>query len=247
MERYISFILMMFMFMNQLFSQTVSSDITFDERVHNFGTILEKNGKVSHSFVFHNRSRKLVIIDRVYSDCGCVGKLLSKASIKPGEKGVVTITFDPAYKAGFFSREIAVFFNEDKNYNHIWIEGSVKPYEHPIQEDYPYNFGNGLYLRLKVMAFGYMKPGETKQMELHYANNTGKGMTLNFVAGENKKGLKYTDPGKVESKKRGTITFYYTMPRLNDDVIIHLHPYVNGRKSAETFDLKILNANKINR
>ena len=33
-------------------AQNLSTDITFEERVHNFGTILEKNGKVSHTFVF---------------------------------------------------------------------------------------------------------------------------------------------------------------------------------------------------
>lgn len=242
MKRYAGFLLMMFMYTNLLHSQTVSSAITFDERVHNFGTILEKNGKVSHAFVFYNRGQSPVVISQVYSDCGCVSKVVSKTLIKPGEKGVLTVTFDPAYKAGFFSKEIAIFFDDNKNYNHVWVEGTVKPYEHPVWEDYPYNFGGGLHLRLKVMAFGYMKPGETKQMELHYANNTDKMMTLSFVADGNKNGLKYIDPGRIEPKKRGVMTFSYTMPPLKSNAIIHLHPYINGRKSVKTLDIKVLSS-----
>lgn len=242
MERYIGLILMMLMFAEPLHSQSFSSEITFEERVHDFGTVLEKDGKVSHAFVFHNRGQSPVLIDQVYSDCGCVGKVLSKALIKPGEKGIITITFNPAYKSGFFSKEVAVFFNGGKNYNHIWVQGTVKPYEHPVQEDYPYAFGDGLYLRLKVMAFGYMKPGETKQMELHYANNTSKAMSLSFAAGENRSGLTYINPGKIGPKKRGVMTFYYTMPRSDNDVTLHLHPYVNGKKSAETLVIKVLHS-----
>jgi len=146
-------------------AQNLSTDITFDERVHNFGTILEKNGKVSHTFVFKNSGKKAVVINEVNSGCGCIGKVLSKDPVKAGEKGKLTITFDPGYKSGFFSKEIVVYSNNGQDFNRIWVEGIITPAEHPIEDDYPYNFGSGLYLRLKVMAFGYLKPGETKEME----------------------------------------------------------------------------------
>ena len=227
-------------------AQTLSTDITFEERVHNFGTILEKNGKVSHTFVFKNNGKKAAVINETYSGCGCIGKVLSKDPVKPGEKGKLTITFDPVYKSGFFSKEVVVYSNNGQEYNRIWVEGVITPAEHPIEDDYPYNFGSGLYLRLKVMAFGYLKPGETKEMELHYANGTGKEMTLNFTVAGNKEGsLKFTNPGKIAPKARGVIKFSYTMPMLsNDDVVLHLNPYVNNKKITETIEIKILNANK---
>ena len=97
------------------------------------------------------------------------------------------------------------------------------------------------------MAFGYVKPGETKQVELHYANNTSKPMELNLVADGSNNGLKFNNPGKLKPKERGVMMVSYTLPLLeNGDVIIHLHPFVNGKKIKETLDIKVLNWNKFN-
>jgi len=241
----VAIVVVLVSFINASYAQTLSATISFEERVHEFGTILEKNGKVSHSFVFHNNGKTPVTINDIRSDCGCIGKVISNPTVKPGGKGVITITYNPQYKSGFFSKEIMIYSNEGKEFNHVWVEGTVTPMEHPVQEDYPYNFGNGLYLRLKVMAFGYAKPGETKQVELHYANNTNKPMTLSFMADGGKNDLKYNNPGKLTPREQGVMVFSYTMPlSYTDDVVIHLHPVVNGIKIKETLDAKILNWNK---
>lgn len=243
--RYIAAIVSLFVFQHVLYSQTLSSTITFEERVHDFGTIQEKNGRVSHTFVFRNNSTSPVVINDIYSGCGCIGKSMSKDPVKPGGTGKVLITFNPEYKSGQFSKEILVYSNNGQNYNRIWVEGKVTPAEHPVEDDYPYSFGNGLHLRLKVMAFGYLKPGETREMELHYANATDKAMTLNFSIDGNKAGLKFTNPGKIEPKQRGVVKFSYTMPYSgSNDVIFKLNPYVNNKKLAEALEVKILNDSK---
>jgi hypothetical protein len=222
-------------------AQTPSESIQFEERVHNFGSIQEKNGKVSHTFVFQNKGKTPVTIDDIHSTCGCIGKMVTQGAIKPGGKGKVTITFDPGYKSGFFSKEIVVLSNNKEQYNRIWVEGNIQPMDHPIEEDYPYNFGHGLYLRLKVMAFGYLSPGDTKQMELHYANATGQEMTLQFAPEVNRVGLKFTNPGKLKPGQRGVIKVEYTMPQGNgNQVLLKLFPVVNGVKLKETVDLRIL-------
>lgn len=246
MERYIFALLTLIIFTGPLHSQTPSSTITFEERIHDFGTINEANGKVSHSFIFHNKGKTPVLINEIYSGCGCIGKVLTKAPVKPGEKGEVTIIFNPDYKSGFFSKEVVVYHNNGQNYNRIWVKGVIIPCEHPIEDDYHYNFGDGLYLRLKVMAFGYLMTGETKKMDLHYANDTNKEMTLSFFAEGNKGGLKFENPGKIGPGNRGFVTFYYTMPYLNnDDIVICLYPIVNNKKLTTTLDIKILNENKL--
>lgn len=233
---------------NPLRSQTPSPDIAFRERVYNFDTILEEKGKVSHIFVFENKGKKPVTIDDIYSTCGCIGKFISKGPVKPGAKGKVTITFDPGYKSGFFSKEIMVYSNNRQHYSRIWVEGVIKPAEHPIEEEYPYNFGAGLYLRLKVVAFGYVKPGETKQVQLHYANGTDKELNVDFVAAADKAGLKFTSPGKIKAKARGVITIAYTMPVASkEDVIVDLYPYVNNKKLAAAVTVKILNELNLNK
>jgi hypothetical protein len=235
----------MFVWFNDLYAQTPLATIQFEERLYNFGTILEKNGKVSHTFVFKNNGKTPVVINDIYSGCGCIGKTHSEKPVPPGAKGSVTVTFDPGYKSGFFSKEIVVCSNSSQNYNRIWVEGNITPAEHPIEEDYLYNFGNGLYLRLKVMAFGYAKSGETKQMELHYANATDKEMILNFAIKDNKAGLKFNNPGKIGAKAKGIMTFSYTMPTgSKEDVVFTVYPYVNNKRSTQTLEVKILSESK---
>jgi len=227
-------------------AQTPSSTVSFSEKVYDFRTILEKKGKVSHTFVFYNKGNTPVVIDQIYSDCGCIGKVVSKKPVKPGGKGEIVITFNPEYKSGFFSKEIVVYSNNGQSYNRIWVQGKVTPDEHPIEDDYPYNFGEGLYLRLKVMALGYIKPGETKQIELHFANATNKGMTLGFTGNGNLPGLKFVNPGKVGPKAIGVIKFSYTMPSSEvNDVTFILYPTVNKKKLNETLEVKILNEKKL--
>ena len=247
-KRYCTIVLAILFCIDHSFSQTPSTNISFDERIHDFGTILEKDGKVTHTFVFHNNGKTPVVINDIYSDCGCIGKIVTNSPVKPGEKGKVTITFNPDYKSGFFSKEIVVYSNNRQSYNRIWVQGNVKPAEHPIEDDYPYNFGEGLYLRLKVMAFGYVAPGETKQMELNYANSTNKEMTVNFMVQGKKDGLRFTNPIKIGPKGRGVVNFTYTMPHLSkDDALIYIIPYVNNKKVKDTLEIKVLNANDLHR
>jgi hypothetical protein len=234
-------------FIQESDAQTPSAHIAFTERVYNFGTIEESKGKVSHTFVFKNNGKTDVTIADIHSACGCIGKAVTKGPVKPGAKGEVTITFDPVYKSGFFSKEIVVFSNNGNDYNRIWVEGNITAAEHPVTDAHPYKFGKGLYLRLKVMAFGYMKPGETKQVELHYANDINEEMTLNFVAQGNQPGLKFTNPGKIGPKAKGVMRVSYTMPGPgNDDTVIRINVYVNNKKLTEILEAKILSDNRRN-
>ncbi len=227
-------------------AQTLSTAVAFDERVFNFGTIKEKDGKVFHTFIFHNTGKGPVTISNIYSGCGCIGQALSKTTIRPGEKGKVMITFNPEYKSGFFSKEILVYSNDNKDYNHIWVEGNIVPMEHAVADDYPYDFGSGLHLRLEVMAFGYMKPAESREMVLHYANATNKEMELNFVPVKNMAGLTFTNPGKIGPKAKGVVSFSFTTPAAwNRDMLVQLYPYVNKRRLNRPLVVKILNGNQI--
>lgn len=237
--------LMLFVLIGSPKAQTLSKSIVFEERVYSFGSILEKDGEVSHSFVFMNNSETPVTIADVHSSCGCIGKVVANGPVKPGGKGKVTITFDPRYKSGFFSKEIIVFSNGGKEFNRIWVEGTIKPAEHPVTDAYPYDFGNGLYLRLKVLAFGYMKPGETKHMELHYANDTNEEMVLSFLTEGMKAGLRFINPGKIAPKQKGVIRISYSMSwNMKEDALFRLIPYVNQKKQREVVEVKILNEYK---
>lgn len=242
MKRFIAFLLLGIIFQNRVQAQTLAEGIVFEKRVHSFGTIKEVNGKVSYTFVFKNNGNTPVAISSINSGCGCIGNAVSKKPVPAGGKGQVTVTFNPEYKSGFFSKEIVVMSNNDQEFNRIWVEGTIIPSEKPIEHDYPYNYGSGLYLRLEVMAFGYVKAGTAKQMELHYANATDKEMTLGFVVADKKGNLVFKNPGKIGAKARGVTTFSFTMPYLgNEDVTYKVYPYVNNKKLDKPVAVKILN------
>jgi hypothetical protein len=218
----------------------------FEERVYNFGTINEKDGKVSHTFYFRNTSKKPVTVTDVNTGCSCVGNVLRKGAVKPGERTALMITFDPSYKSGFVSKEIFIFSEGGKQFNHVWVEGNIVAGERAIENDYPYNFGNDLHLRYKVMALGYVQPGQSKKMELPFANAGNKPMTLTFSPRSNKEALKFTNPGKVGPNGRGTVVFTYTMPfQQQGDVLINLDVYVNGTKLPEPLVVRVLRENKL--
>lgn len=242
MKQFILLLLLGFIIKTAALAQTLAESIVFEQRVHSFGTIKEANGKVSYTFVFKNNGKTPVTISSINSGCGCIGNVISKKPVPAGGKGQVTVSFNPEYKSGFFSKEIVVMSDNDKAFNRVWVEGTIIPSEKPIEHEYPYNFGSGLYLRLEVMAFGYVKAGATKQMELHYANGTDKEMTLGFVVEDNKGNLVFKNPGKIGAKAKGITSFSFTMPYLgNEDVAYKVYPYVNNKKLARPIAVKILN------
>jgi len=112
-----------------------------NERVHDFGTIMEIKGKVSYTFVLTNKDKSPVAITNVNAWCGCTTSEYSKAPIMPGKTGKVTVTFDPNSRPGKFSKEVVVMLNDGKAYMRLWVKGNVVHYLHPVTEDHPYYFG----------------------------------------------------------------------------------------------------------
>ena len=96
-----------------------------------------------------------------------------------------------------------------KLYNHVWVEGNIISGERAIENDYPYNYGNDLHLRFKVLALGFVQPGQLKKVELPFANAGNKPMTLTFSPRNNNKDLQFTNPGKVAPNGRGAVLFTY--------------------------------------
>lgn len=99
----------------------------FDNTLHNFEAIPEDGGTVSHDFVFTNvGDGPLVIID-INTNCGCTTAQYPQAPIVAGEKGVITITFDPKGNPGEFAKEIIVKSNANKKRTKLRIKGMVIP------------------------------------------------------------------------------------------------------------------------
>jgi len=226
---------------SSLCSQTFSKSIEFEEKEYNFGKIYEKKGIVSHTFIFKNIGKETVTISDVVPDCGCTTTDFTKHLVKPGKKGKIKVTFNPYYRPGFFSKEIVVLSNKQENYSRIWIKGNVIPFTHPVDEDYPYSFGKGLHFNLKVLAFGDMKKGAVKSIQLKYANALKRAMTLGFIVEGNNKDVKISNPGKIKSGARGEIIVYYTHnTTTHGETVIVIHLVVNGKQLLQTIKVKAI-------
>ncbi|HEY8388986.1 MAG TPA: DUF1573 domain-containing protein, partial [Parasegetibacter sp.] len=199
----------------------------------------------SHTFTFKNVGQSPVVISEIISGCGCIGKAASQKPVLPGKTGQVTISYDPAYRPGFFSKEIVVLSNNNQHYSRIWVEGNVIPYEHPIEEAYPYYFGDSVYFRLKVLAFGHLRPGESRKVVLHFANTSSVDKTIRFDADGDSRGLAYEKEVTLPAKGKGTLEFNFTMPFTvsNRDIEFFLHPVVGNRKMKESFKVWALKDN----
>jgi hypothetical protein len=100
------------------------SKLKFEKDTHDFGNI-PQGTPATYEFSFVNNSNKDVLIKNVGTSCGCTAPSYTKTAIKPGEKGVITATFNAA-AAGPFNKTLTVFTSEEGvNPKGIVIKGNV--------------------------------------------------------------------------------------------------------------------------
>ena len=88
--------------------------MTFEEKIHDFGTIKEADGPVSYSFEFTNTGNEPLVIINVNASCGCTRPEYSKEPIRPGKKGEIKVTYNPAGRPGEFDKEVKIRTNGNK-------------------------------------------------------------------------------------------------------------------------------------
>lgn len=98
-----------------VFASDGGPHIEFAEKTHDFGTIHESNGRVSTSFEFTNTGDKPLVIVTAYASCGCTKPKYPEAPIAPGQKGEISVTYNPANRRGEFSSTVTVTTNDKKN------------------------------------------------------------------------------------------------------------------------------------
>jgi len=208
-----------------------SNTFQYDKRVYDFGTIQEKKGPVNHVFTFTNKGNKPVAITQVNSWCGCTTANYTKSAIMPGKTATIKVIYNPYSRPGKFSKEIDVLLNDGKEYTRIWVKGNVIGYLHPVREDYPYFFGDGLYMGFNVLPFATLKVGETYTFDQRIANDTNKPMTVEFKRMPDNRVLKMPDKIQLKPKERTTFKVTYRAAKeysYNRHILIY--PIVNGKK-----------------
>ncbi len=102
--------------------------IKFTSTSHDFGTIHEKNGRVTATYEFTNTGdAPLSIVTVTNGGCGCTKPSYPLEPIAPGKTGVIKITFDPRGRAGEFNRTVKVKTNASKSREKLTFSGVVIP------------------------------------------------------------------------------------------------------------------------
>jgi hypothetical protein len=135
------------------FSTTLAQQakqLTFREETHDFGSIDELKGPVTHEFVFTNNSPRPVKILKVQASCGCTTPGWSKELVAPGKNGFIQASYDPKGRPGFFTKSLTVTTDLEANPIILQIKGQVTNDAKPAASDYPVAKGN---LKMKVSSF----------------------------------------------------------------------------------------------
>ncbi len=118
------FLFTAFLFFAGLTATFAQAKISFDKLVYDFGTFSENNPVQKCTFTFTNTGDKLLVINQATASCGCTVANYTKTPIKPGEKGMVTVTYNGKGKfSGHFKKAITIRSNGVPMLTRIYIEG----------------------------------------------------------------------------------------------------------------------------
>lgn len=205
-----------------------------EERVHDFGRIYEKDGKVNTVFTFTNESNTPVVINDVNTWCGCMVAEYTKKAVRKGEMAAMRVELDPDHKSGSFIKQVVLLLNDGKNYARVWVKADIVPMEHPVEEDFPYSYGYGLYMSHSTLVFPNYGAGQDFAISLHLANDTNKPMRITFTRKPNNTVLKMPALVMLKPKERRTIKVsYHYYKRHEHDGYIMLTPVVNGKSGRQ--------------
>ena len=145
--------------------------ITFEKTEHDFGKINEADGRVSVVFEFKNEGMSPLVLSNVRASCGCTTPTWTKEPVEPGQKGSITVTYNPNGRPGRFQKTVTITSNASEPTTKVFIKGEVIP--KPAKPVNKYTIAVGaLNMKSLVLDLGTIKKGESKTGEMEYTNLT---------------------------------------------------------------------------
>ena len=118
--------------------------LRFDELRHDFGTIREEAGPVSHTFRFRNVSGRPLVIEQVLATCGCTVARYDRRPVRPGEEGTITVSFDPRGRTDTFHKSVRVVTDRGRSITSLFLSGTILLAETP--PEHLYEIADEVYL-----------------------------------------------------------------------------------------------------
>ncbi len=207
--------------------------ISLQTRRHELGSILWKQ-PVKAIFEIGNRGTSPLLITDVHPDCGCTVAEWTTDSIRPGQVGEISVTYD-AEMLGNFEKQIAVTTNAEREPFYLTVSGDVVREKTDYSNHFPYHIGDIYYNRNEI-AFDDVHSGDLPRDTILLLNGSGKTyepalmhlppyLTMDAV------------PDRIRSGKTGKIILTLDSRKLYDmgltQTSIYLSRYPGDRVSDE--------------
>lgn len=229
---------------------TTPSPLTFEQVEWNFGDIAEDGGTVEHTFTFVNNTTKPVVILDVTTGCGCTTTSYSRKPIMRGERGEVTVVFNPMNLPGRVTKSASILTSASSKPFVVTMQGNVIPRKKSVQEQYPIDLGDGVRLEFNAHDFAYVGRGEVVEQSVGWVNTSSRDATLTLLPKQSS-GLLHVDaPTTLRGGERGEITLRYAVDKnstrygtLND-----LYGFaVNGREARAVLSVTAIAVDQYDR
>jgi len=142
---------------------------TLLERQHDFGVILEANGKVTCRLRVVNTGTEPLLIVKAQAACGCTAVDYPDSPIEPGDTATVSITYNPSGRPGQFTKQVLLTTNTIPRRTTLEISGNVIPTDATLDKQYPLQAGP-LRISQADIPFGELIKGTNKTQYLSCYN-----------------------------------------------------------------------------
>jgi hypothetical protein len=213
---------------------------TADGQEADLGKIKEIDGRVTVRLLAKNTYPDTLYPVQLYTPCGCTEARFDRKPVAPGEDEILEVTYNPAYRPGPMREEIQVRYQDSPvQIRTFAIKGQVIGFNHPIEEDRPYAYGEGLYMSHKVLSYGRLRPGETGDFFFRHGNGNSRKADIAFdIPDAWKPYIRMRQPGRMKADERDTIHVKFTMPQGLDSVEFAIQPRVNGKPTETVLTLR---------
>ncbi len=212
-----------------VFGQEKKTSISFEYYTHDFGTIKEDGGKVKYDFEFTNVGKAPLKIKNVVAACGCTVPEWTKETIEPGDKGTISVEYDPINRPGQFTKTLTVYSNSFQDGTILTLQGKVLPKPKKVHDDFPDKIGN-IRMISRYMHLGDITTADWQRKTFDIYNHSDSIIKINkIIFNATYLNIK-VEPMEIAPKSKSKIIVEYSPKWRND------FGYVQDKIEIQTSD-----------
>ncbi len=178
-NKFLRFYLVLSAFLFSNFAGAQDVGLTFDKKVHDFGTFSVDSGAKSCSFAYKNNTNKPIVINNILSSCGCTTPTWNKKPIMPGEGGKIDVVYANDLGPYPFDKSLTVYTSASAKPVMLRITGVPTAGSKSLKQQFPISYGP-LGAKKSIIAAGQFEQGDMKEKSFVLANTSNKRVNVQF-------------------------------------------------------------------